>query len=136
MSLPTLTLRFLFETYQFPTIHFREPLRFPCPIEQLEISQAGALGDGVGIRREFPNIPNLFYRISPYRYPAILDVLVRASTFTTHPFSSERLPIRLLAERYYLRILEANGCTEQMYRFCQSQSIELPILEEEEEEEW
>lgn len=103
-----LTLRFLFETYQLPPIAFKH-LKLPCSADLLEIAQAGALGDGVLPRRGVAVPEGLFAHESPYAYAEVLDIVVRASTFTIHPFAYDRLPLRQLAQRFHNRLRQVNG---------------------------
>lgn len=103
-----LTLRFLFEAYQLPPIPFRA-LKLPCAPDLLEIAQAGALGDGVLPRRGVKVPEGLFAVESPYAYPEVLDIVVRPSTFTIHPFAYDRLPLRQLAQRFHTRLMQVNG---------------------------
>lgn len=117
------TLKELFIKYEYPTdIKFTSNEKFLVPLEHLEITSWGPMGDGVRPKHDCENSDMIYgykwlkfkkinkFADDEYTYPDILNLQVDVDSFYVD--ASRKLSEKEIADMFYHRIIEANKINE------------------------
>jgi hypothetical protein len=134
------TLKELFEKYGYLTdIKFKTDKKFLVPLDHLEITSWGPMGEGVLPKNnkcycdnckksEINYVHNYLHKdTNAFTYPDVLNLEVDVSSFYCDTFpanleTSPKLSEQQIANMFYFRIMEANG-----YKLCDCEFCQLNI---------